>query len=70
MLTKPDISKPVFQHPDFKTEAILTQIGMCPMCTQPIHEEDFTDALSKREYTISGMCQKCQDEMFSDPDED
>jgi hypothetical protein len=32
--------------------------------------EDFRDALSKREYQISGLCQKCQDEMFgSDEDE-
>lgn len=25
----------------------------------------FTDALSRREYEISGMCQKCQDKIFS-----
>lgn len=25
----------------------------------------FRDAISVREYTISGMCQVCQDEMFS-----
>ena len=24
----------------------------------------FRDALSKKEYTISGMCQPCQDEVF------
>tara|TARA_R110002153_G_scaffold124601_1_gene271169 strand:+ start:511 stop:780 length:270 start_codon:yes stop_codon:yes gene_type:complete len=31
----------------------------------------FTDELSEKEFTISGMCQTCQDEMFTDPqDED
>lgn len=25
----------------------------------------FTDALSEKEYTISGMCQKCQDGVFN-----
>ena len=25
---------------------------------------EFTDALSEREYAISGMCQKCQDATF------
>jgi hypothetical protein len=26
--------------------------------------EEFRDDLSKKEYTISGMCQPCQDETF------
>jgi len=31
----------------------------------------FDDALSEKEYTISGKCQPCQDEFFTDPrDED
>ena len=25
---------------------------------------DFTDELSRKEYTISGMCQSCQDKAF------
>lgn len=28
----------------------------------------FRDALSRREYEISALCQKCQDEIFSDPE--
>lgn len=35
----------------------------CPLCKQPIGE--FKNELSKKEYLISGMCQKCQDEVFS-----
>ncbi len=29
----------------------------------------FTDALSKKEYEISGLCQSCQDETFGEPEE-
>jgi hypothetical protein len=25
---------------------------------------EFRDALSRKEYTISGLCQKCQDDIF------
>lgn len=31
---------------------------------------EFTDALSTREYAISGLCQKCQDEAYNHPEDD
>jgi hypothetical protein len=34
----------------------------CMTCDYP--DLAFRDELSKREYTISGMCQRCQDEVF------
>lgn len=34
----------------------------CPTCKDPIGK--FRDALSRREYEISGMCQNCQDGVF------
>lgn len=36
---------------------------ICVVCGGPA--TDFTDFLSRKEYGISGMCQKCQDETFS-----
>lgn len=30
----------------------------------------FNDELSRREYTISGLCQSCQDLVFQEPEED
>ena len=36
--------------------------GFCVMCSGDA--EDFRDSLSKKEYTISGMCQECQDSIF------
>ena len=35
---------------------------ICTWCKNPITE--FKDELSKKEYRISGMCQKCQDDTF------
>jgi hypothetical protein len=36
--------------------------GRCPACQGEIGE--FRDALSKKEFGISGMCQACQDSVF------
>lgn len=36
----------------------------CPLCGEKINMDDFKDKLSKKEFKISGICQKCQDEMF------
>lgn len=41
----------------------------CPLCGKDIRSEKFKDELSVTEFTISGMCQKCQDETFIE-DED
>ncbi len=43
---------------------------ICATCGAKAPPESFTDALSKKEYTISGMCQKCQDGVFKEPDEE
>ena len=37
-------------------------------CGKPI--EGFRDELSAKEYRISGLCQTCQDEVFSPPEEE
>lgn len=38
--------------------------GRCPTCNAEI--EGFRDEVSKREFEISGMCQKCQDVVFGE----
>ena len=47
-----------------RTESIKTAI--CVACGSSA--DDFKDAISIKEYTISGMCQKCQDRIFADPE--
>lgn len=36
----------------------------CPLCKKYIGCNEFRDRLSIKEYYISGLCQKCQDDMF------
>lgn len=61
-LQKPDTNKPLFQL--FPEKVKLVQESKCTTCKRPIKEEDFRDVLSKKEYTVSGICQKCQDKVF------
>lgn len=43
--------------------------GNCPLCGKAVHpNNEFRDELSRREYKISGMCQKCQDDFFGNED--
>ena len=39
---------------------------VCAFCHKPIKMEDFRDDLSRKEYGISGLCQKCQDDTFGE----
>lgn len=69
------MTKPAEKHPEMekalddlaktafgknRTEAIRADI--CLTCDDPNME--FRDELSRKEYTISGMCQTCQDQVF------
>lgn len=44
----------------------LKDQGKCPTCGKDIGA--FKDALSEREFKISGMCQKCQNDVFEELD--
>ena len=47
-----------------KTKTDAEAEGVCVFCHKPINMEDFKDDLSRKEYEISGICQKCQDDTF------
>ena len=38
--------------------------GRCPACGNSVRIKSLRDTLSRKEYKISGLCQKCQDEVF------
>lgn len=38
--------------------------GKCPFCGKPASEMTFKDETSLKEFSISGLCQECQDEIF------
>ncbi len=41
---------------------------ICPLCGETIDPNEFTDDLSRREYQISGICRKCMDDIFKEPE--
>ena len=50
----------------FPEETQRRKEGKCPFCGETINMDNFKDDLSRREFEISGMCQKCQDDFFTD----
>ena len=56
-------------NPSGRTRTGSIQLDICSWCGHPATE--FKDALSRKEYTISGFCQSCQDKTFGEePDEE
>lgn len=45
------------------------RLGLCASCGCNPSIQGFEDALSRKEFEISGLCQKCQNEVFTEPDE-
>lgn len=50
----------------FAKEVEMVKSGKCPFCGKEVDMKDFRDKKSIDEYGISGLCQKCQDEMFGE----
>ena len=46
---------------DFSFEIKNMKDGRCPCCGMKYRVGEFRDYLSKKEYPITGLCQKCQD---------
>ena len=53
---------------DDVTQSVFGRVGeagQCVCCGESVFvETDFRDALSVKEYGISGLCQTCQDDIF------
>ena len=65
---------------DINKQEMLKQFGFtkevqrvrekkCPFCGESVDPTSFRDELSRKEFQISGICQKCQDVTFADPEE-
>ena len=46
----------------FPKEAAMKTMRLCPTCGEGVGT--FRNAISEKEYRISGMCQECQDSVF------
>ena len=64
----PDLSKPVFQLFPRMADRVIN--GVCTSCAEFIESDEFNDELSAKEFSISGMCQSCQDTFFQPYNED
>ena len=58
------MNKSILKQLGFRKEVQRVEQKKCPLCGKPINMEDFRNEISKREYSISGMCQECQDDVF------
>lgn len=50
----------------FPAEKAMREMSICPFCGVGVTEHDFRDQLSVKEFRISGLCQRCQNEMFGE----
>jgi hypothetical protein len=51
------MNKSILAAAGFNKELVRIEAGKCPICGFEV--DKFRDALSEREYHISGMCQAC-----------
>lgn len=58
------MNEKIMSHFGFNMELGLIKQNKCPWCKKLINMNDFRDSLSKKEFTISGLCQACQDDFF------
>lgn len=63
------MNKDIMRQAGFGKDVELVEQGKCPFCKKPIDATTFRDELSLKEFKISGMCQKCQDDFFGVKDE-
>jgi len=64
------MNRTLMEKAGFTEEMKLIEQRKCPLCSTKIDPKDFKDDLSVKEFTISGMCQKCQDRIFLSNRED
>lgn len=59
------MNKGIMRAAGFNKEVDDVEAGNCPFCGKKVDLNKFRDEKSKREFQISGLCQKCMDEFFS-----
>lgn len=60
------MNKDILRKMGFEKQVERVEFTLCPFCQDAIKIEDFKDEISRKEYGISGLCQKCQDKMFGE----
>ena len=60
------VNKAIMKAVGFGREVMLSDNDRCPFCKKVIDFDSFKDALSRKEFDISGLCQICQDKTFTE----
>lgn len=58
------MNKEIMRQAGLSDHVEQVENGNCPFCHKPINMTTFKDALSVKEFGISGLCQLCQDDFF------
>ena len=59
------MNEEIMRKAGFSKEVDRVKEGKCPSCRKIIDiTTEFRDEVSMREHDVSGLCQKCQDEVF------
>jgi hypothetical protein len=60
------MNKEIMKQCGFKKEVNLVEKKYCPFCNTKLKgvRSEFKNTISWKEFQISGLCQKCQDEIF------
>mgnify|MGYP003147777180 CR=1 FL=1 len=58
------MNKYIMRTMGFGDQVDLVEKGKCPFCKKQVEPGKFKDELTLKEYRISGMCEKCQNDFF------
>lgn len=59
------MNKDIMRTLGFNKEVDLKEAGRCTSCAKVVNRLDFEDALSEKDYHITGLCQKCQNKIYN-----
>ncbi len=62
------MNKKIMKNLGFEEAVKDVEESNCPACKSPIKLNEFEDACSRKEFEISGLCSKCQKEIFGEDD--
>jgi len=63
------MNQKIMKQAGFSKEVEDVEAGKCPFCGKMVDLSEFTDELSKKEFYISGICQPCQNDFFSEEED-
>ena len=58
------MNKEIFEALGMNSYIDEYQNKICPMCHKKVDENEFVSEIERKEFKISGMCKKCQDDFF------